>query len=167
VNESPARTVSLAAVLALLVGAGCRKEPPAPEAPADRPPPTPFYEWCLKHRFGIDAPQSNLVAAGIKNLPGAPVGDVELDAWTRSATPQEAEAYLAGVERGLRRAAQEHGVSPEPAPAPDGGFTIKYSAGRIRGTLKGTMELRDNEGGEKKVKRYFVRLSLTEVVAER
>jgi len=159
---------SLAVTAVLLVGAGCGKAPPAPAAPPDAPPPTAFFAWCQQHQFGVDSPQTNQVAAGAKNLPGAPVGDVEVEAWTRCATAAEAEAYVAGVERDLRRAAQERGVRTDAAaPAgPGGGFTIQYRAGRLRGTLTRAMELRDSKEGGKTVKRYFVRLNLTEVAAE-
>jgi len=166
-SASHVRMASLAVTGVLLVGAGCGKEPPAPAAPPDAPPPTAFFEWCQQHTFGVDSPQSSQVAAGAKNLPGAPVGDVELEAWTKCATAAEAEAYLAGVERDLRRAAQERGVQADAAtPTRPGGFTIQYRAGGIRGTLTGAMELRDNKEGGETVKRYFIRLNLTEVAAE-
>jgi hypothetical protein len=71
---------------------------------------------------------------------------------------------LAGVERELRRAAQERGVELDASPkGSSDGFTIKYRANRIRGTLTGAMELRDNKEGGQTVKRYFVRLNLTEI----
>lgn len=159
---------SLAVTAVFLIGTGCSKVPPAPAPPPDAPPPTAFFEWCQQQTFGVDSPQTSQVAAGVKNLPGAPVGDVGLEAWTKCESAAEAETYLAGVEQNLRRVAQERGVSLDAAgPAePGGGFTIRYQAGRIRGTLTGAMELRDNKEGGKTLKRYFVRLNLTEVAAE-
>jgi hypothetical protein len=158
-NEDPvmsptrARVASLVFTAGLLVGAGCTKAPPpAPVAPPVAPPPTAFFEWCKQHQFGVDSPQSKQIAAGVKNLPaGAPIGDVELEAWTKCSTAAEADVYLAGVERDLRRAAQEHGVQPDAAgPAgPGSGFVIRYQLGRVRGTLTGAMELRDNKEAER------------------
>jgi hypothetical protein len=160
-------TLVVAAVV--FAGAGCRKEPPAPTVLPDTPPPTAFFEWCKHNNFGLDLPESNQVAAGVKNLPtGAPVGDVEFEARTKFSTAAEAEAYLATIEKDLRTAAEERGVQLEAAaPRKQGeGFTIRYRSGRIRGTMTGATEIRDDKVGGEAVKRYFVRLNLTEIAVE-
>lgn len=151
-----------------MTGTGCNKAPPAPVPSPDIPPPTAFFEWCQQHTFGVDSPQTSQITAGLKNLPGAPVGDVGFEAWTKCKTAAEAEAYLEGVERNLRRTAQDRGVNLDSAgPAePSREFTIRYRAGRIQGTLTGAMELRDNKEGGTTVRRYFIRLNLTEVAVE-
>ncbi len=157
----------LSFVTILLIGAGCNKTAPTTAAVSPAPPPTAFFAWCEKSNFGVDSPQSKQTKVGTTNIPGTPIGNMEFEAWTKTATAKEAQAFLAVVERDLRRAAQERGVEVDASPdGSSGGFTIKYRANRIRGTLTGAMELRDNKEGGLTVKRYFVRLSLIEVAAE-
>ena len=167
-NASHVRLQFLVVAAVVLVEAGCGKAPPS-APPPDVPPPTAFFEWCQQNQFGVKSPESEEIRPRTSNVPGAPIGDFELEAWTKCKTATEAEAYLDGVERDLRRAAQERGIQPDAAaPAgPNGGFKFEYRAGRIRGTLTGAMELRKSkEGARETVTRYFVRLNLKEVASE-
>jgi len=159
----------LMSVMALLLAAsGCSRTSPSatgPKAPVNSPPPSAFFQWCSENQFGVKAPQNQTISAGVKNLPGAPIGDMEFSAWTKCATAEEAEAYLSDVEQNLRRVARERGVELDPTVAEaKGKFTMRYRADRIQGTLTGSMELRDNREGIGMMKRFFVCLKLTEIV---
>lgn len=154
---------------------GCGTKPPPNEV---KIPPSEFFEWCAKEKFGVKSPEATSFRRSGDRIGQGEIGYTEYRAWIPSKTEEEARKELASAVAELRRVAAEmkvdvrdaddsadptRGALPDPQPREK---LLRYRIGKNQGELSANYELGETKQGDKTVKAYYLKLKLTEVVLQ-